>query len=122
MQKILTSLALSAALVVGVQATANAQMKVSKPSTQTQTVYSSETTTGNNLLGIGYKLGNGIGFAGADLIVNPLANVSLDLQVATMDGVIGFAPNLVVSACATPAESTAVPAVARKVRPVLIGE
>ena len=34
------------------------------------------------LLGIGYKLGNGIGFAGADLIVNPLPHLSLDLQVA----------------------------------------
>ena len=35
---------------------------------------------------------------------------------------IGFAPNLVVSACATPAARTAVPAVARNVKPVFSAE
>lgn len=93
MQKILTGLALSAALVVGLTANANAQMKTSKPA-ETTSVFASETSVANNLLGIGYKLGNGIGFTGADLIINPLSNLSLDLQVATTEGVVAFAPAL----------------------------
>lgn len=91
MQKILTGLALSTALVVGLQANANAQMKTSKPA-ETTTVFSTQSSTENTMLGIGYKLGNGIGFAGADLIVNPLSNLSIDLQVATSEGLIGLAP------------------------------
>ncbi len=93
MQKILTGLAVGAALVMGLQANADAQMRTSKPAA-TQTVYSSETAPANNMLGIGYKLGNGIGLTGADLIVNPISNLSLDLQIATMEGVLGFAPAL----------------------------
>ncbi len=93
MQKILTGLALSAALIVGLQANANAQMKTSKPASTP--VYASQSTAlSNNLLGIGYKLGNGIGFTGADLIINPLSNLSLDLQVASSDGVFAVAPAL----------------------------
>lgn len=90
MQKILPSLMLSAALVVGIQATANAQMKTSKPS---QTVYGT-TATENNTLGVGYKLGNGLDFVGADLIYNPLPNLSLDLQIASLPGRVGFAPQV----------------------------
>jgi hypothetical protein len=92
-QQALATLALSAILVVGAQAAASAQMKVSKPSTEATMVYSSDVKA-NSLLGVGYKLGNGIGFAGADLIVNPIANLSLDLQVATVPGGVGFAPAL----------------------------
>jgi hypothetical protein len=52
-------------------------------------------------LGVGYKLGNGIGFLGADLIINVVDHVSLDLHgsyfsVATSGGESGtgyaFAP------------------------------
>src|SRR5438045_4002919 len=31
------------------------------------------------VLGVGYKLGNGIGFFGADVIISPMPHVSLDL-------------------------------------------
>lgn len=37
-------------------------------------------------LGVGYKAGNGIGFAGADLIITVMPNVVLDLQVAAVTG------------------------------------
>ncbi|MNX15896.1 hypothetical protein D3C86_457540 [compost metagenome] len=90
MQKILTGLALGTALVVGLQTNANAQMKTSKPASTS--IYSSAASTENHLFGIGYKLGNGLDFAGADLIVNPLPNVSLDLQAAMVDGRLGVAP------------------------------
>ena len=33
-------------------------------------------------LGIGYKLGNGIGFYGGDVVVNPLPHLSLDLYAS----------------------------------------
>ncbi|MNX96807.1 hypothetical protein D3C86_1291480 [compost metagenome] len=33
-----------------------------------------------NMFGIGYKAGNGLGFAGGDLIVRPLPNLGIDLQ------------------------------------------
>jgi hypothetical protein len=33
-----------------------------------------------HLLGIGYKIGNGIGFVGADLLVHPISHVTIDLQ------------------------------------------
>ena len=36
------------------------------------------------LVGIGYKAGNGIGFLGADVIVNALPHLSLDLHAAVM--------------------------------------
>jgi hypothetical protein len=32
------------------------------------------------LLGVGYKAGNGVGFLGADLIVNPIPHLGFDLQ------------------------------------------
>lgn len=32
-------------------------------------------------LGLGYKIGNGLGFVGADVIVNVVDHLSLDLQV-----------------------------------------
>lgn len=89
MQKILSSLALSAALVVGFQASADAQMRTSTPTKTKATVV---TTPAAPMLGIGYKLGNGIGFAGADVIVNPMPNLSLDLQVASFDGGFAYAP------------------------------
>ena len=31
-------------------------------------------------LGIGYKIGNGVGFFGGDIVINPIDHVSLDLQ------------------------------------------
>lgn len=34
-------------------------------------------------LGVGYKIGNGLGFVGADLIISPLPHVVLDLQANT---------------------------------------
>ena len=42
------------------------------------------------LLGVGYKFGNGIGFAGGDIIVNPLPHLSLDLQVACPSDYSGY--------------------------------
>lgn len=90
MQKILTGLALGTALVLGLQGQADAQMRTSTPASGT--VYGSAASTENTMLGIGYKLGNGIGFTGADLIVNPLPNVSLDLQAGLAEGTFGVAP------------------------------
>ena len=90
MQKILTGLALGTALVVGLQANANAQMRTSKPASGK--IYGTMPAAENNTLGIGYKLGNGIGFTGADLIINPTPNVSLDLQGAMTEGTFAFAP------------------------------
>ena len=89
MQKILTGLALGTVLVLGLQGQADAQMRTSKPASGT--IYSSAAPENTNL-GIGYKLGNGLGFAAADLIVNPLPNVSLDLQGGLVDGSFGVAP------------------------------
>ena len=31
-------------------------------------------------LGIGYKIGNGVGFAGGDIVINPVEHLSIDLQ------------------------------------------
>jgi hypothetical protein len=53
-------------------------------------------------VGIGYKIGNGLGFVGGDLIVSPAPHVALDLQVnrfnvSTSDGTAkgyGLAPAL----------------------------
>lgn len=51
-------------------------------------------------LGLGYKIGNGLGFVGADVIISPVDHVTLDLQAnwfsasgngATANG-YGFAP------------------------------
>ncbi len=90
MQKTLTRLALGAALVAGLQTNADAQMRKSSPS---RTMMSSKSALAPApMLGVGYKLGNGIGFVGADVIVNPMPNVSLDLQLASTDGGFGYAP------------------------------
>ena len=32
-------------------------------------------------VGVGYKIGNGVGFEGADLILSPAAHIAVDLQV-----------------------------------------
>src|SRR4051794_1657238 len=34
-------------------------------------------------LGVGYKIGNGIGFLGGDLIISPIPHLALDLQANT---------------------------------------
>jgi hypothetical protein len=53
-------------------------------------------------LGVGYKLGNGLGFVGADIIVAPIEHLAVDLQVnyesfsepnGSATGV-GFAPSI----------------------------
>jgi hypothetical protein len=31
-------------------------------------------------LGIGYKIGNGVGFVGGDIVINPIEHLSIDLQ------------------------------------------
>lgn len=31
-------------------------------------------------LGIGYKIGNGVGFVGGDIVINPIEHISIDLQ------------------------------------------
>ena len=38
------------------------------------------------ILGVGYKVGNGIGFLGADVLVTPLPHVSLDVHLAYATG------------------------------------
>jgi len=53
-------------------------------------------------IGVGYKLGNGLGFVGADVIVAPIEHLSVDLQAnwfsASSDGTsasgYGLAPSL----------------------------
>lgn len=92
MQKIFTSLALTAALVAGFQASADAQMRTSTPTRTKATVVT--TAPAAPMLGVGYKLGNGIGFVGADVIVNPMPNLSLDLQMASFDGGFAYAPSI----------------------------
>ena len=92
MQKILAGLALGTALIVGLQGNANAQMRTSKPASTPS--YSTRAMVENNTLGIGYKLGNGIGFTGVDLIVHPMPNVSLDLQGSMTEGTFAFAPSI----------------------------
>ena len=42
----------------------------------------SDHPTTNDHLGIGYKVGNGLGFLGADMIVSPAPHVALDFQVS----------------------------------------
>ena len=39
-------------------------------------------TPDSKMVGIGYKAGNGIGFLGGDLIVNPMPHLGLDLHAA----------------------------------------
>lgn len=34
------------------------------------------------VVGVGYKIGNGIGFTGGDIIIDPIPHVSLDLQAS----------------------------------------
>lgn len=97
MHKILTGLALGGALVIGLAPDADAQMRTSQPRTSTIYGTTAADAIGNNTFGIGYKLGNDIGFLGADLILNPHPNVSLDLQVGmdqggTEQSTVAFAP------------------------------
>ena len=46
------------------------------------------------MLGVGYKIGNGIGFVGADLLIAPVPRFSLDLHGAWFDGGVAAAPAL----------------------------
>ncbi len=45
-----------------------------------------ETSTEASTLGVGYKIGNGVGFTGVDILVSPIPHISLDLQVSWMGG------------------------------------
>jgi hypothetical protein len=40
-------------------------------------------------LGLGYKIGNGLGFVGGDLIISPVPHVALDLQASTFTATAG---------------------------------
>ncbi len=44
-------------------------------------------------LGVGYKLGNGIGFYGGDVVVNPLPHLSLDLYASYVSQPSGLGSN-----------------------------
>ena len=44
-----------------------------------------EVTPPEKTLGVGYKLGNGIGFFGGDVIINPLPHLTLDLYGTYVD-------------------------------------
>lgn len=58
-------------------------------------------TGGKSHVGVGYKIGNGLGYLGGDVIISPLPHVALDLQAGwfpagTKHGATAFgvAPNL----------------------------
>lgn len=88
--KLLGSLLVAGSVVMALQAPANAQMRTSKGT------YQAPAAAGTgNMLGIGYKAGNGLGFTGVDVIVNPSPNLSLDIQAGmTPAGVFGLAPSV----------------------------
>jgi hypothetical protein len=54
--------------------------------TETATATAEDVAPSDPLLGVGYKIGNGIGFLGADILVTPLPHVSLDVHVAYAPG------------------------------------
>jgi hypothetical protein len=56
-------------------------------------------TPDSKTVGIGYKAGNGIGFFGADVIVNPTAHLGLDLHAAVFP-VTGNGENALIYAVA----------------------
>jgi hypothetical protein len=61
---------LLAAVLVGASArSASAQQVVAEPEVEA-----------SKKLGVGYKIGNGLGFVGADVIIVPVEHLSLDLQ------------------------------------------
>ncbi len=85
--KLLSSLLVAGTVVMALQVPASAQMRTSRSTAQAPAA-----GTGN-MVGIGYKAGNGLGFTGLDLIVNPSPNMSLDLQAGlTPTGAFGVAP------------------------------